>query len=135
MAEKKRPERRKSTLSGLTPVAPPPAATPPAQAQETAPAPAPAPTPAPAAKENAPKEKKKWPPKVSFYQASEDSGRMRAAFVNTMVQEGTSSLSEFIAKAVAKEVERLEAEYNNGEAWPEIQPTQVPKGPPRRWTT
>lgn len=128
MAEKKKPERRKSALTGLSPVAP-------LSAEQTAP-PAPAPAPAKADAKTDEGEKKKWPPKASFYQDPEDAGRMRAAFVNTMVTEdGTASLSEFIVKAVAKEVERLEAEYNNGKPWPAVTPRQIPKGPPRRWTS
>lgn len=130
MAEKKRPVRMKSALQGLSPVAP--------QAEVPVSAPSPAPAPQEPKKAEVPTEEapeKKWPTKVSFYQASEDGGRMRAAFVNTSMQEGTASLSEFIAKAIAKEVERLEAEYNSGEPWPAVHPRQVPKGPPRRWTS
>ena len=116
----------KSSLKGLSPVAPP-------SAEPSAPA-TPVPTTAPAKKEEG--EKKKWPTKTSFYQDPEDGGRMRAAFVNTMTTEdGAASLSEFIAKAVAKEVERLEAEHNKGKPWPAVTPRQTPKGPPRRWTS
>lgn len=130
MAEKKRLERRKSALSGDSPVAPAPQrpAAPPAAA------PAAAPTPAGDQANGESAEKKKWPSKTSFYQSPEDGARMRAAFVNTMVPEGLGSLSEFIARAVAREVERLEAQYNEGKPWPAVQPRQVPKGPPRHWS-
>lgn len=114
MTDKKHPERRKSALSGMSPVAPPPV-------QST---PAPAPVAAPVAKERT---------KTSFYQDVEERDRMRAAFVHTSLAEGTSSLSEFISRAVMREVERLEAEHNGGEPWPLGSAHQVPKGRPRAW--
>lgn len=128
MAEKKRLERRKSALSGDSPVAPAPQ-------RPTPPAAPPAAAPAGGQAQAEGAEKKKWPSKTSFYQSPEDGARMRAAFVNTMVPEGLGSLSEFIARAVAREVERLEAEYNEGKPWPAVQPRQVPKGPPRHWSS
>lgn len=146
MAEKR--PRMKSSLQGLSPLAPAtePAATSPVEPVAPAPvavapvAPAtpatPVAPPAPKAEAKASSEPEKvWPPKTSFYQSSEDGGRMRAAFVNSMIAEGVTSLSEFIGNAVAREVERVEAQYNGGQPWPPVKPQQVPKGPPRRWTT
>lgn len=77
----------------------------------------------------------KFPTKTSFYQKPDAGQRMRSTFVHTMLAEGTASLSDFIAGAVQKEVERLEAQYNDGKPWPPVKPKQVPKGPPRNWTT
>ena len=132
MAEKKKPQRRKSALSNMSPVAPPP--------EETAPTPTPAPAPvstpaqAPASADG--EEKKKWPKKESFYRSPELAGRLRSAFLNTMATEdGEASLSAFIARAVEERVERLEQKYNKGEQWPPVGANQIPKGPPRSWTS
>ncbi|MFF2300675.1 hypothetical protein [Arthrobacter sp. NPDC058127] len=70
--------------------------------------------------------------KVSFYQATDDGNRMRAAFVATQPVERRPSLSAFICEAVTKEVERLERLYNGGRPWPDIETGQVPKGAPLR---
>lgn len=133
------PERRKSALAQMSPVSP--------AVEVEAPVPEPVKSTPPEAKDAPVKTKpvkestegeapqKLWPPKTSFYQNSDDGGRMRAAFVNTQMQEEVSSLSEFIGNAIAREVERLEALYNEGNPWPAVHPRQVPKGPPRRWTT
>ena len=124
MAEKKKPERRKSALSNMSPVAPPPV-------QESAPASAPAPASASAGGE----EVGRWPKKESFYRSPELAGRMRSAHLHTMTTEdGKGSLSAFIASAVEEKVERLEAKYNDGQPWPAVKPGQVPKGRPPGWT-
>lgn len=128
MAEKKKPERRKSALSNMSPVAPPP--------EETTPTPTPTPTPAPAPASADGGEKKKWPKKESFYRSPELAGRLRSAFLNTMATEdGEASLSAFISRAVEERVERLEQKYNEGEQWPPVRANQIPKGPPRSWTS
>lgn len=123
MAEKK-PQRRKSTLSNLSPI------TPPSEAVAPPPSPAPAPAPANGEKEQA---KTAWPKKESFYRSAEVAERMRAAHMNTMMTEdGQRSLSAFISAAVMERVERLEGKYNDGKPWPPIRRDQIPKGPPPR---
>lgn len=69
-------------------------------------------------------------PKVSFYVDPADAARMRAAFDWTRGPERHTSLSDFIANAVAKEVARLEQQYNNGKPWPDLGPGQIPTGRP-----
>ena len=85
-----RPERRRSSLSGTSPIAPPPAATEPAP---PAAAPASAPTSQAAAEEiptGAGKPRSKYPPKASFYQEREDTDRIRGAIMHTIPCEGTA---------------------------------------------
>jgi len=68
--------------------------------------------------------------KVGFYQRPRDSARARAAFSWTRPQEGHRSFSDFIAAAVMREVERLEAEYHEGEPWPSMEAGELPTGKP-----
>lgn len=69
-------------------------------------------------------------PKVSFYVDPADAARMRAAFDWTRGPEQHTSLSDFIANAVAKEVTRLEEQYNHGQPWPDLEPGRLPTGRP-----
>ena len=135
-----RPERRRSSLSGTSPIAPPPAATEPAPASPPAPEPAP-PAAAPAAASTPPagaedvptgagKPRSKYPPKVSFYQEREDTDRIRGAIMHTIPYEGTSTLSQFLSGAAMKEVERLEAKYNDGKPFPKVGARELPQGRP-----
>ena len=127
-----RPEPRKSSLAGNTPIAPPPAPAP-AAAQESVEqaTPAAAAMPAPKAERKAPaKTGSKYPPKVSFYQDREDTDRVRGALLHTMASEGSRSLSQFIHEAVMAEVERLEAKYNNGQPFPRVPARELPQGRP-----
>lgn len=131
MAEKKKPQRRKSALAGISPVDP--ASTGQEAAPVTTPSSTPATTPASASEEGT---KKKWPKKESFYRTPELAMRMRSAFLHTMTTEdGQTSLSAFIASAVQEKVERLEAKHNDGQPWPAVEPNQIPKGPPRNWAS
>lgn len=68
--------------------------------------------------------------KVGFYQRPEDSARARAAFSWTRPQEGHRSFSDFIAAAVMREVQRLEARYHAGEPWPAMEAGELPTGKP-----
>jgi len=70
--------------------------------------------------------------KVGFYQLAEDTDRARGAFEYTRAAEGHATLSEFIAAAVMKEVERLEREYNNGKPWPDLRAGTIATGNPIR---
>lgn len=127
-----RPAARKSNLAGSSPVKPveaaaaaPAAAAPqqaePKKAAKVAPA-----VSKPAAEESV--KKRKYPHKVSFYQDMSDTDRVRGAILHTMISEGNRNLSQFIHKAVMKEVERLEAEYNGGQPWPAVKANDMPKG-------
>ena len=118
MSSSSRPERRKSALTGLTafnagqtaePVAP--RLTEVANVQQE---------PRPVARNK----------KVSFYQSADDANRVRAALVHTQTVEGVRSLSELVAGAVMKEVERLEREYNDGKPFAAV--GSLPPGPPAR---
>jgi len=128
-----RPERRRSSLSGTSPIAPPPAAEPAPAPATPAPATAPAPAAAPAVDEApaaAAKPRSKYPPKVSFYQEREDTDRIRGAIMHTIPYEGTRTLSQFLSGAAMKEVERLEAKYNDGKPFPRVGARELPQGRP-----
>jgi len=156
-----RPQRRRSSLSGESPIAPAPA-TEPAPAAEPAPVSPPASAapvapvdaspslgtpgqgkgyatsattvPAPDASDveaAAPsKPASKYPPKVSFYQDRADTDRIRGAIMHTIPWEGTRTLSQFLSGAAMKEVERLEAQYNNGQPFPKVGARELPQGRP-----
>lgn len=137
-AAKNRPQRRTSGLSGQSPVTPA-AAAPAAQPAPAATTPAAKRTeantatrksaPAKAAAADAPKSK--YPPKVSFYQDPEDTARVRGALRGVMNQpDAATNMSQFINRAVMREVERLEAQYNQGKPFAPVQPGGVPRGRP-----
>ncbi|MDQ4504416.1 hypothetical protein [Sinomonas sp. ASV322] len=121
-----RPAPRRSSLAGSSPIAPPAAPQPVAEP----------PTPTAAASEPADpgrqsaRAKTKYPPKTSFYQEPEDTDRMRAALLHTLVTEGSRSLSKFINDAVMAEVERLERKYNHGKPFPPVKARELPQGRP-----
>ncbi len=122
-----RPAPRKSSLTGSSPITPPPATR-----SEVA---APIEAPRPSAEDTTPRPasvppRGKYPPKVSFYQNSQDTGRMRGALLHTQVSEGTRSLSQFIHEAVMEKVTALEAKYNGGEPFPAIGARELPQGRP-----
>ena len=85
---------------------------------------------APAAEAPAPKKRTKYPPKVSFYQELEDTDRIRGAILHTFAQEGFRNLSQFLTAAAMKEVERLEAKYNDGKPFPPVKARELPQGRP-----
>lgn len=68
--------------------------------------------------------------KVGFYQDSDDTARARAAYDWTRPREEHRSFSDFIAAALMREVERLEAAYNDGKPWPSLEPGKLPTGKP-----
>jgi len=70
--------------------------------------------------------------KVGFYQLAENTERARGAFEYTRAVEGHATLSEFIAAAVMREVERLEREYNHGKPWPPLRAGTIATGNPDR---
>ncbi|MFC0456213.1 hypothetical protein ACFFGR_06555 [Arthrobacter liuii] len=129
-----RPAPRKSSLAGSSPVTPPatapaePASSPAVGTHATAaPAVGTHATAAPAAEPPA-AGKKKYAHKVSFYQDSEDTARVRGAILYTMTTEGNRNLSQFVNRAVMAEVERLEAKYNGGQPFPPVGAREMPQG-------
>jgi hypothetical protein len=68
--------------------------------------------------------------KESFYQLPTETDQMRGAFRTTAHLEGFESLSDFIAKAVAEKVERLQQQYNGGRPFESFGANQIPKGRP-----
>jgi hypothetical protein len=130
-----RPAPRKSGLAGASPFEPPApvppttAAAAPAADQDTAAEPAPT-AARPARATPAKKAGTKYPPKVTFYQDADDTARVRAAILHTMVDEGSRNLSQFVNAAVMAEVERLERKYNNGKPWPAVRSGEMPQGRP-----
>lgn len=117
-----RPQPRKSTLAGITPLTPQPA---PAEANRLSDHLGTPPEPRPTLK----------PPlkhrhKVSFYQNPASTDRVRAALLHTMAREGARSLSQFIDDAVMAQVEQLEAKYNAGKPWPPVAARELPQGRP-----
>lgn len=129
------PTRRKSSLSGANPVAP--ASEPPPAAASTVEV-SPAKTAGPAVSTSGsaqgasgqPKQQRKYPPKVSFYQDPEDTSRLRAAYRHTLANTADRSLSDFIQRVVMAEVERLEGQYNGGAPFPSVGAGELPQGRP-----
>lgn len=122
----RRPAPRRSSLAGQSPVAPP---------VERQPASVPEPSESPQRREKAEEPKKaekatKYRHKVSFYQDPEDTARVRGAILHTMTKEGSRTLSQFIHTAVMREVERLEAKYNDGQPFPQVGARELPQGRP-----
>jgi len=68
--------------------------------------------------------------KLGFYCRPEDANRARATYDWTRPYEQHRSLSDFIAHALMREVERLERKYHDGQPWPEVLPGQLPTGKP-----
>lgn len=118
------PARRKSSLSGDSPV------TPVRPVDQPRPRPATIDLAAPRAGEEVVEQKPKYPHKVSFYQDREDTTRLRAAYRHNLARTGDRSLSHFIGRVVMTEVERLETEYNGGKPFPAIGSGELPQGRP-----
>lgn len=119
-----RPTRRKSSLSGESPVSPvreapriDPVGTVP-RTEETL---------AGAVGET---RTRKYPPKVSFYLDAADQARLRAAYRHTLAHSSDRSLTDFLGRVVMAEVRRLEDAYNGGQAFPSVAAGQLPQGRP-----
>ena len=70
-------------------------------------------------------------PKVGFYAPEDDVRRARGAFIATMSMPGhPRTFSDFIARALMAEVERLEQVHNNGQPFPDATTDQTPRGRP-----
>jgi len=123
-----RPVPRKSNLAGSSPVKPAETATDTATATTHTPETEPISPIVTNPVVEIPPQKRKYPHKVSFYQDTADTDRVRGAILHTMISEGNRNLSQFIHKAVMKEVERLESVYNNGNPWPPVGAKDMPQG-------
>lgn len=106
-----RPTPRRSALAGASPITPPNATNSPKPEKDTS------------------TDKRKWRHKVSFYQDPEDTERVRAAILHTMLtEEANRNLSQFINDTVMAEVERLEAKYNGGKPFKGVPSGEMPRG-------
>lgn len=103
-----RPQPRKSSLAGASPLTP----TPPQPAQPSA------------------TQKRKYPHKVSFYQDPADTARVRGALAHTMGTEDFRSMADLINRAVMTFVTDLEARYNDGQPFPPVGARRLPQGRP-----
>src|SRR5699024_11933119 len=74
---------------------------------------------------------RRHPKKVSFYQQPEDTARLRGAVLHTMIAEGHRSLSQFVIRAVMKEVHSLEVKYNVGKQFTAVSSNDMSQGRPR----
>ncbi len=122
-----RPERRRSSLHGVSPLDPPappstaavdrPATPPssnleqPVDVQEHSHPPASAPPKQPEAKEL-----KKI--RVGPYVFPSEAERIRSAYQFGYLQQSQGSFTDFLREALIAAVERLEADYNSGQPWP-----------------
>jgi len=104
--------RRKSSLSGASPVAP---AQPATQMSEQ-----------PARPRRASQSKHK----LSIYQDPEDTARLRAAFRLALAEGKDRSFSDFINRLLMTEVERLEAQHNGGRPFQGVGAGEIPTGRP-----
>lgn len=115
----KKPARRKSQLSGMSPVAP--AAAPP----QTAPEP-PRSVPVPTEAGEGASTKKK----LSYYSTTEDGDRIRAAFLAGRDRYGWRSFTDFQLSTILERVVQLEAELNGGTPFTPVPPKAGPLGRP-----
>lgn len=118
------PTRRKSSLTGRSPVAPAqPAAEPVAQPIIETPA-------APAEQPARPRRASQSKHKLSIYQDPEDTARLRAAYRHTLAASTDRSFSDFINRVLMTEVERLEAQHNGGKPFQGVGAGEIPTGRP-----
>lgn len=120
-----RPERRKSSLAGTSPLTPPPAPV------ATSPVPAPAAEPT-AAVQNTPVESSTKPkrPKMSYYVDSDQDGRIRAAFYAGRDKYRWRNMTDMQIQGVMGLVEALEREMNGGQHFEPMPPGTGPLGRP-----
>lgn len=119
-----KPERRKTQLSGLSSVAPAPAAARPEPTAQTARPPRNAPAPTDTGESAAAKKK------LSYYGTTEDDGRIRAAFLAGRDRYGWRSFTDFQLSTILERVEQLEAELNGGQPFAPVPPKAGPLGRP-----
>ena len=118
------PARRKSSLSGTSPVVPArPGAEPIAQAVIKT-------SPAPADQSARPRRASQSKHKLSIYQDPEDTARLRAAYRQTLAASTDRSFSDFINRLLMTAVEQLEAEHNGGQPFEGVGAGEIPTGRP-----
>lgn len=66
--------------------------------------------------------------RMTYYEYKDEADRTRGAFVYTAANYGELSFSEFVGKAVRKEVRRREREHNDGEQFPPVSAGDVRRG-------
>lgn len=129
-----RPQPRTVKKNRTHPAAPAAAPEPasPVQTQQDAvvASPAPEPVAAPATQPSAAESEKKWRNKLSVYQDRDLTDRLRGAIIYTIPQEGPRSVSDFVNALIVRELDRLEAQYNEGKPFPPVGPKGVPQGRP-----
>jgi hypothetical protein len=99
-----RPEPRRSSLSGLSPVSP-------TSTSQTPP----------------PKTSASWD-KITIRLDAELAGRARAAFWATAHVTGCRSLSEWVAQAIADKLAQQESEFNSGIPYAPVPAGTIPTG-------
>ena len=126
------PARRKSSLSGTSPVAPaqPAAEMPPATAPAQPAQQAQQPAQRSAEEPTRPRRASQSKHKLSIYQDPEDTARLRAAYRLVLAQGKDRSFSDFINRVLITEVERLEAEHNGGRPFQGVGAGEIPTGRP-----
>lgn len=118
----KRPERRKSSLAGESPVTSRPM--PPSNPVE------PPAQQSPATQSAQAKSAKNERRKMNYYADSDQDGRIRAAYYAGRDERGWRNLSDMHAEIIMAEVEKLESRYNNGEHFDPMPPGTGPVGRP-----
>lgn len=123
MADRK-PERRKSSLSGMTPVTtqvvPP----------ETPPAPTPAVVEAQPVVNPAASKKAERTGRLNYYVDKDEQGRIRAAYYAGRDKHGWRSFSDMQREAVMRLVEQLEHDVNGGRPFEGLSAGSIPAGRP-----
>lgn len=124
-----RPAPRKSSLAGTSALTPPAAVIPapvaPAAAEAAAPPQARASRPAASTAE------KPGVRRMNYYvDSTEQSGRIRTAYLLGRAKYGWRSLTEFQLETIMERVEALEVELNNGEPFAPSNAGSVPAGRP-----
>lgn len=113
-----RPAPRKSTLTRTHPAAPA------AEAQQPV-------TTTPTAQDRRPAKASAERARMSFHLDAELAGQARAVLVNIpTAQHGYRNISDLLVDALTQRVRQLQAEYNDGQAWPPAHAGDVPSGRP-----
>jgi hypothetical protein len=69
---------------------------------------------------------------LGVYFGRANTPRIRSVYANTAAVEGDRSFSDFVEKAVMKEVRDREGKHNGGRSWPEVPAGALPVGRPKR---
>lgn len=126
-----RPAPRKSSLAGTSALTPPPSTiAAPVAAAPTQPA-APSQSAAPASRPASSTSEKPSARRMNYYvDSTEQSGRIRTAYLVGRARHGWRSLTEFQLETIMERVVALEAELNNGQPFEPSSAGSVPAGRP-----